>query len=189
MEADWAVEVGSNLPGIELPWEGFVDLRLAQSAIGEIVEAGSHPALLTALSLLNSEASPLFTSKCDVWTLRSDEIDPDEFDANAEDARAGFASYIDILQLDPEKFASFEYHEGWVRSLTAALRAIALSNGRVDFVVRAAAVDSKSGYGLTLYAAGCGRDDSTASAAWEAVLHAAVTATIKGDASPHPAGE
>lgn len=182
MEADWAAEVGPDLPGIDVPWEGFLDLRPASSSVPAVVqaveEAVDHPALLEALAALNSKASPVFTTKCDVWALTSPEIDHDEFDALAEDAQCGFASYIDVLQVDAGNLASFEFHERWVRGLTRHLRAITLPNGRVEFIIRPASVDSHSGYGLTLYVAGCGADAPAAYTAWQAVLGAAVAATM-----------
>jgi hypothetical protein len=178
VEADWGAEVGPDLPSIDVPWEGFVDLRLDRLSVQTIEEAALHPALSEALTTLNSPAPGLFTSKCDTWTLDSSEIDPDEFSALAEDAGEGFASYIDILQVDPVNFSSFEFHERWVRNLTQMLKVIAIFNGRVELIVRAAIVNQDSGYGLTVYALGCGADLSAAYNAWQSVLRAAVTATI-----------
>jgi len=179
MEADWAVEVGSDLPSIDIPWEGFVDLRRIPSALLDIEEAVNHSALRQALITLNSSASPVLTSKCDFWTLASSEIDPDEFGAQAEDALTGYASYIDMLQCDRERLSSFEFHERWVRNLTHSLRTIALSNGRIELIIRPANIDSSTGYGVTIYATGCGADTTRSYSSWEAVLRAAVTATMK----------
>jgi hypothetical protein len=188
MEADWAVEVGPNLPSIDVPWEDFLDLCRAQATVGDIEEAVRHPALRQALIRLNSNASPVFTSKCDVWTLDISEIDPDEFGAQAKDALTGYASYIDMLLHDREKLSSFEFHERWVRNITHRLRRIALSNGRIDFIVRPASSDSSIGYGVTFYSAGCGADVSSAYAAWQAVLQVAIAATMSLDSS-HGMGE
>ena len=189
MEADWAAEVGPDLPSIDVPWEGFVDLRQDPSTVLALPEAAAHPALRESVLALNSEHSPVLTAKCDAWTLAGDEIDPDEFAAQTEQAREGFASYIDMLQRDPARLASFEFHEHWVRGLTGRLRMISRPNGRVDLVIRPASTDSSSGYGLTLYAAGCGADATAAYASWEAVLRVAVTATINLDSSPSLTGE
>src|SRR5580658_9171216 len=153
MEADWAAEIGADLPSIDVPWECFVDLRDAPSAAAAVEEAIDHPALREALLTLNSKASPVFTTKCDVWTLSSSEIDHDEFASHFENAQEGFASYIDILQRDPDQFASFDFHERWSRSLTHHLQDLTLSNGRAEIVIRPANVDASPGYGLTLYAA------------------------------------
>lgn len=189
MEADWAAEIGADLPSIDVPWEGFIDLRDAPSAIEAVEEAIDHPALREALVTLNTKVSPVFTSKCDVWTLDSSEIDHDEFSSLAANALEGFSSYIDILQIDPGKFASFEFHEFWVRGLTRHLQGLPLSNGRLEIVIRPANIDSHPGYGLTLYAAGCGAELSSAYAAWQAVLRAAVIATMDSVVLPPTAGE
>jgi hypothetical protein len=189
MEADWAVEVGPDLPSIDVPWEGYVDLRQAPSAVLALEETAAHPALRESVLALNTEHSPVLTAKCDAWTLAVYEIDPDEFAAQAEQAREGFASYIDMLQRDPARLASFEYHERWVRGVTGRLRKISRPNGRVDLVIRPASTDSLPGYGLTLYAAGCGADAIRAYASWEVVLRAAVTATINLDSTPSLTGE
>lgn len=188
MEADWSVEIGSGLPCINASWEGFVDLQTSPQRIDTMDEA-QHSSLRSALLMLNAKNSPVFTTKCDTWTLDRSEIDSDEFDADPEDAHAGFASYIDILEHDAAHFASFAFHEQRVRDLTSRLRPFALRRGRVDLVVRVADWKAQSGYGFTLYAASCGADETDAYAAWQVVLAAAVAATIA--AAPHPphAGE
>ncbi|MBV8675232.1 MAG: hypothetical protein JOZ33_17545 [Acidobacteriaceae bacterium] len=179
MEADWDVEIGPDAPSIAVPWPGFVDLRNCPSiAVPSIPETANHPALRDFLVQLNSAGSPVFTSKCDIWTLGQEEIDHDEFGARPENARFAIASYIDILLLAPEKFGSFRFHEAHVRRTTKVLRDIELANCRVDMVVRSATVQSTSGYGLTLYTAGCGADEAMACTSWEAVLQAALNATM-----------
>jgi hypothetical protein len=192
MEADWAVEIGPDLPSIDVPWEGFVDLRqnaAAQSAVQSIDEAAAYPALREVLSRLNSNASRVFTTKCDLWTLTRPEIDPDEFGARTADALHGFASYIDLLRRDTEAFRSFEFHEHWVRNLAFHLRTVDISNCRVDLVIRPASIDLCSGCGITLYAAGCGANTAAARASWETVLCAAVAATMNQDFFPSRKGE
>jgi hypothetical protein len=179
MEADWAVEIGPDAPSMDVPWEGFVDLRDSRAEAAErVTEAGAHPALVGVLRRLNAEESPVFTSKCDVWRVNGEEIDSDEFGARAENARFGFASYIDVVLREPGRFESFEFHELLVGRVTERLRGVELANGRVDLIVRAAEVDSSAGFGVTVYAAGCGADEATAYAAWKAVLGAAVDATM-----------
>jgi hypothetical protein len=189
MEADWGVEVGSDLQSIDIPWEGFVDLRYEPSALARICEAAAHPALRETLLTLNSKQSTVFTTKCDVWKLADPEIDPDEFGAVAGESHEAVASYIDLLQRDPSRFASFKFHENWTRSLTSHVRAINLPNARVDLVVRAASIHSSAGFGVTLYVAGCGPDDRVAYASWEAVLRIAVNATMSTGFTPAFSGE
>lgn len=179
MEADWAVEVGSDLPRIDPEWSGWVDLRERPKAISSIVEAAGHPALHDALLLLNSSDSPVFTSKCDVWPLAPEEIDPLEFDATAKENLRGIACYIDVIQRAPEWFASFVLHEAWVQKAAAQLRGMPVRNGRADLVMRAAARRESNGFGVTLYAAGCGRDTPTAETAWGAILAATAAVTMR----------
>lgn len=189
MEADWSVEIGPSLPRVDGSWDGFANLRKSPEAIDVVAEAREYPALREALLALNSQSSPVFTAKCDAWPVPGEEIDPDEFNAARETAGAGFASYIDIIERDAARFASFGFHERRVRELTATLRGLGLQQGRVDFVIRAAVFGGQSGFGVTLYAAGCGVDPGSAQAAWRAVLGAVVAATIAGVAYPSHAGE
>lgn len=189
MEADWAVEIGPHAPIIVVPWEGFVDLRLKPlAAVEEISEAADHPPLRDALVRLNSATSDLFTSKCDAWWLNQEEIDTYEFGAQLETPRFGYASYIDVLFVHSEKFRSFPLHEQFVRRLTEELRTLEHSNCRVDLVVRSATFNSSSGYGVTLYAAGCGKNQFLAQLSWQRVLQTTVKATMKMSL-PFTAGE
>ena len=179
MEADWAVEIGGAAARIEADWAGFVDLRRDAGRVEEIAEAREHPALRAALLALNESGSPVFTSKCDVWELAAEEIDPLEFDYGVSEARAGLASYIDLIARNREVFTSFEAHERWGRQTALALRGETIRRGRADVVVRAATAGGAEGFGVTLYAAGCGVDSSAAEAAWGEILPLAVVATMR----------
>lgn len=189
MEADWSVEIGSSAAVIDASWPGFVDLRGSPRDIDAVEEARLHPALREALLALNSGGSPVFTAKCDAWVLPGAEIDPDEFAASGETARVGFASYIDVVERDAARFRSFELQERQARELTSRLRALDVRQGRADLVVRSAFVKDDSGYGMTLYAAGCGAEDTGAYAAWQMVLGAAVAGTIAAASQPRHTGE
>lgn len=178
MEADWAVEVGGDAARIEVEWAGFVDLRRDAADLERIAEAREHPALRRMLASFNEAGSPVFTSKCDVWPLAEGAIDPLEFDCTAEEARAGVASYVDVIARSGETFRSFAAHEDWVRRVASALRGDGNRRGRVDLVVRGARAGEGEGFGVTLYAAGCGVDSSGAEAAWGEILRAAAVATI-----------
>jgi hypothetical protein len=178
MDADWAVEIGPGQPRIDATWDGFVDLRRFPDAVGRVPEAAQHPALREILLALNAENSAVFTTKCDTWPLESAEIDPYEFSADSEHTGAGFASYIDVVDRDAAAFTSFAFHERRARELTSRLQALQLQQCRVDIVVREAISEHEdSGYGLTVYAAGCGANHNAAYRTWETVL-AAVADTI-----------
>ncbi|HEX5236131.1 MAG TPA: hypothetical protein VFW25_12465 [Silvibacterium sp.] len=189
MEADWSVEIGAELPCIDCKWDGFVDLRSSHRTIDYVGEAAQHPALREALLALNKANSAVFTTKCDTWELDENDIDTSEFATTREAARAGFASYIDILKGHPATLISFAFHEQWVRDLTADCRSVDLPHGRVDVVLRSATTNRIHAYGLTLYAAGCGANQAAAYRSWKAILAAAVAATIAAAARTQPAGE
>jgi hypothetical protein len=178
MEADWSVEVGPQLDVIDADWAGLVDLRVRPNAVEQISEAARYRPLADALIALNAAESPLFTAKCDVWGLAEDEIDGDEFGATKGAAQTGMACYIDVLTGEPGLYASFPRHEAWAEAVVGRLREVPIPQGRVDLVVRRARAGGTDGFGITLYAAGCGPDSAAAMRAWEAVLQAAVTATI-----------
>ncbi len=191
MEADWAAEISPDLPCITVPWDGFIDLRDNPSAVFFIEEAAAHSALRDALLSFNSSASAFFTAKCDLWQLSQSEIDPDEFGSSIEDADHGIASYIDLLCHDLAVFSSYKFHERWARKLTSLLRSLDVNHGRVELVLRPSVVDQHTGFGLTLYAAGCGATPADAYTAWQTVLAAAVAATISTSTVviPPPVGE
>lgn len=185
MEADWAVEIGAGLDRvalarIEADWPGWIDLRGHPERAGEIAE---REALRIALLELNGGVSPVFTSKCDVWLLSAEEIDPLEFDAERGIRLVGVASYLDVIAKDAGMLASFAQNEGWARRSALDLRSAEVRSCRVDLVVRAAEFQGREGFGITLYAAGCGADSLAAETAWAAALRGAVTATMKAAAA------
>lgn len=184
MEADWAAEIGPRLHHIDASWAGFIDLRNRPDALSAIPETAAAPGLREALTRLNEPHSPVFTCKCDFWPLDTDELDPWEYDYPPWEQRIGVASYIDLVVRDTAVFASFDRHESWVRASALRLRDLPAAGGRADLVIRAALDGDRSGFGVTLYAAGCGPDAPAAHTAWEAILRAAVTATMNQAAAP-----
>jgi hypothetical protein len=191
MEADWAAEVGGDLDRIDADWPGLVDLRTNPEAVGSITEAAQSVALCEVLLLLNRGDSPVFTSKCDVWELPAEEIDPVEFDAAAADARSVMACWVDLVARETAVFGSFKEHESWVRRAVLGLRALRAPRGRVDLVIRGATSGGVEGFGITLYAAGCGVDTGAARTAWEGILRSAVPITMSEATARNvpPAGE
>ena len=76
----------------------------------------------SALLLLNSAASQLWTAKCDAWTSSAEEgaepFDPYEMDAEPGETAFGAGSYIDLLPRDFALLSSFERQERWIRAVT-----------------------------------------------------------------------
>jgi hypothetical protein len=179
VEADWSVEIGRGLPVIAVPWEGWVDLRKEPFRIREIPEAIAEPWLAQVLVSLNSQQSPVFTSKCDRWHLAAAEIDPFEFDAPQEDIRTGLACYIDILLRNQNAFASFDANEKWARSASVALRQFPMPQCRADFVLRPAVVNHQEGFGITFYLAACSKSEATAHTIFQTALNHAIIVTIE----------
>jgi len=172
------VEVGPQLAVIDAGWPGFIDLRASRDDVVQVSEAKCNEAVREALLALNAPESPLFTVKCDLWELESSEVDPAEFDCTPADAQKGVACYVDVLARETAIFAVFARHEAWAQAVAVRLREFAFGCGRVDLVVRSAHAGGREGFGITLYAAGCGEDSKAAYAAWGGVLRAAVAATI-----------
>ena len=156
----------------------FVDLRHNPEAVHLIEEAQRYSPLRRALVELNAPRSPVFTSKCDAFPLAKDEIDPFEFDADA-DCGLVITCYVDLVMRDPAVFASFSAHEAWLRQLVGRLRSgHRIRCTRVELVLRDASVFGEDGFGVTLYVAGCGDDGAEATRAWEAGLDAVLQAIV-----------
>ncbi len=105
MLAEWSAECAADDPVLVVPWSDpdspahFVDLRENPYDLDHLPEAEQFPPLMHALRALNAARSPVFTAKCDAWPLDAEELDAlrVNLDVGAEEAPAGFGSYIDIL--------------------------------------------------------------------------------------------
>ncbi|MGB8477608.1 MAG: hypothetical protein WCE63_02040 [Acidobacteriaceae bacterium] len=188
MHSDWTVACAADDPEIVIPWAGkdpslrYVDLRSAPEAIQEIPEAAEYPCVAAALRRWNQPDTSLFTAKCDVWSYPAKLFD-------AEDL-PGFAfargSYIDLLHIDAETFASFEGCERQLRAWTEISRSIDLPASRSEWTLRPArifpasprltlaATSSRNGFATTLYTWGYGDSPQSAAIAWSAALQALI---------------
>ncbi len=155
MEADWEVEIGGGAPVIEAYWPGFIDLCTYPERIREIAEAREFQPLADLLLRLNSNRSPMWTSKCDVW----------------QPAEGGLACYVDLLPRGEGVFAEWKRAEAFCRDLIARLRTPASSassaaprgqlpfftdhtrelEGSVTLVIRQALLEHSQGFGITAY--------------------------------------
>ncbi len=173
-------------PRVDEPWSGslrFVDLQADPGAVAALPEVAGFPALARALVRLNSAGSLGFTSKCDVFPIDPDEIDPSEFDTEGE-IHAGLGCYIDLVLHDGEVFSSFGAHEAWLRRTVQRLReGTQLPCARVELVLRAATIFEQEGFGVTIYVAGCGANEAAARTSLEAALDAVIGFLVAAPAS------
>jgi hypothetical protein len=198
MEADWSVALAANDPVITVPWASsaedtrkcqFVDLRLGEHLIDEIDEARARPALRSALLLLNSGKSQVWTAKCDAWSSSAAEgaepFDGYEMDAEPGETSFGAGCYVDLLPRDFALLSSFEAQERWIRVATQALRVIPASAARVELVLRHAQVEGTQGFGVTWFVEGCGATAPRAAEAWARALNLALPVIMDahGDAA------
>lgn len=171
MECDWEIEIGSDAPVIDAAWVGYADLRSQPRRATEICETAQLPALAQALIHLNSASSPVWTAKCDVWTV--EEVDPDEMDADREQATSALACYIDLVPNEASLSTTLEGLADWCLRLCVDLRTRPLRQSRVDAIVRRAFITAdEEGLAVTAYVAACGASPKQASETLSAALAA-----------------
>lgn len=170
MEADWEIELGGDAPVIDACWPGFVDLRQFPNRIAELPELSQLPALAATLLRLNDmRASPVWTSKCDVWPVA--DFDPLELDAPPEAARCAVACYIDLLPRSYQQWPIAKLAIAACETLCARLHSIPLSSCRVDLIIRRAFIKADlQDLGITAYLTACGLDERTVSVHLAAAL-------------------
>src|ERR1700722_17712352 len=185
MLAEWSVECSPEDPVLVVPWKdpsgrsAFVDLRANPYDFDAIPEAEHNPPLMQALRALNASRSPVFTAKCDAWTLDPAELEHLQLnlDLDPTEAAKGFASYIDLVWRDRSIFASFPQHEQMLRKLTRLATPLDLPAAALDCVLRPAFIDlegPREGYAITLYLKALGLDQPAASKEWGEALDAVV---------------
>lgn len=171
MEADWEVEIGPGAPVIDVQWSGFVDLRSRPSLdtastlsrARSLPETAHLPALAKALAQLNSCHSPVWTSKCDLWSLDPGEYDADEMEATPEDAQYAWACYIDLLPKSDQQWISPQMAVQACQAVCMRLRATSLANCRADLIVRQAVIaPDLIDHGITAYLTSCGKTSEAA---------------------------
>lgn len=164
MEADWEFEVGGGGPVIEADWPGFVDLQRSPQLADELFETVEFPALAAALIKLNAKTSPIWTSKCGIWTLS----DPDRFDPDELDAPKGYTAhtigfYIDLLPNRIGQWPSPDTTAATCKAWCKQFRATPQRCCRVDLIIRRAFVTSgQFDLGVTAYLTGCGESATEA---------------------------
>jgi hypothetical protein len=194
MLAEWSAECSSEDPVLVVPWNdpngksAFVDLRANPYDFDAIPEAEHHPPLMQALRALNATRSPVFTAKCDAWSMDGEELEHLQLNLDVAPADApsglscGFASYIDLVCRERSLFTSFPQHEQMLRRLTRLAAPLDYPEAALDCVLRPALIDlegPRQGYAFSLYVKALGIDQQTAWREWAAALDA-VVALIRG---------
>ncbi len=175
MEADWEVELGGGALVIDPHWPGFVDLRMQPERARELSEAADMPALSDALISLNAAASPVWTSKCDVWPVA--ELDADELDAPRDQGHEAVGCYIDLLPRHGGQWANPPELTDWCKRVCERLRVVPLYSCRIDLVVRHANLAEEGlDLGVTAYLTAAGADRPAAVRTMASVLAALTNA-------------
>jgi hypothetical protein len=174
MEADWEFEIGGDAPVIEACWPGFVDLRRTPEQGRHLPEVAQLPALSDALVKLNTVASPVWTSKCDVWpVVDSADFDPDELDAPPESSACAAGCYIDLLPRSDQQWPTPDAAAAACKRICGLLHAVHRRCCRVDLIIRRAFMtpDVKD-LGITAYMTACGASRADAARALQDTLGA-----------------
>jgi hypothetical protein len=185
MLSEWSVECSADDPVLVVPWSDpsdrtgnrrFIDLRENPYDLDHLPEAEQFPPLMHALRALNAARSPVFTAKCDAWPLDGEELDAlrVNLDVGADEAPAGFGSYIDILWRERSLFASFHMQEQMLHRLTRLAAPLEHSYAMLDCILRPAMVDltgPQEGFAVSLYVKAVGHDAQAAEANWASALN------------------
>jgi len=189
MLSEWSVECSADDPVLVVPWSDpsdetgnrrFIDLRDNPYDLDHLPEAEHYPPLMHALRALNATRSAVFTAKCDAWQLDAEELDAlrVELNISADEAPAGFGSYIDILWRERSLFASFHLQEQMLHRLIRHAAPLEHPYAVLDCILRPAMVDltgPQEGFAVSLYIKAVGHDTQTASENWASALDAVVS--------------
>src|SRR5580693_5031543 len=158
MLSEWSAECSADDPVVVVPWSDpsdstgnrrFIDLRENPYDLDHLPEAERFPPLMHALRALNAARSPVFTSKCDAWTLSAEELEQVRLALDLDldqslgptASLAGFASYIDLLLRDRSLFASSHQNRQLVHRLIRRAERLDQPHAMLDCVIRPALID------------------------------------------------
>jgi len=171
VEADFAVELGTDDETLEFPWAAaddglrYYDLKRQPELLLEIEEARQVPELGEFLAAVNSPAGILETAKCDSWA--SAEINPEE---EIFGATWKFGSYVDLLFSQEESRFSFAEHEQFARRITELLKRVPEIPAAAELIIRRCFFHTpagmQSGFYATFYLFGYGDDEPQARQRW-----------------------
>jgi hypothetical protein len=185
MEADWEFEIGGDAPVIDACWPGFVDLRWRpnrtdqmQALVRSLPETAQLPGLAITLEKLNSQSSPVWTSKCDFWpALGLEDFDPDELDAAIGQFAHAIGCYVDLLPRSDQQWPFPHQIAESCKGVCTSLHAVPLRCCRVDLIIRHALIaPDVMDTGITAYFTACGPTPAEASQNLQAALAAFVHA-------------
>jgi len=187
MLSDWTVECGPDDPVLVVPWSDpdnpdrhFIDLRENPYDLDWLEEAAQHPPLLHALRALNAPRSPVFTAKCDVWQMTSDDLEALRMELSLipEDSPIGIASYIDLIWRERSVFVSFHQHEQLMHRIARLTAPLDHHYAMLECVLRPSLVDltgPQEGFAISLYIKAVGHNREAAEENWGAALNDAAT--------------
>jgi hypothetical protein len=186
MLSEWSAECSADDPVLVVPWwdpsdpsRRFIDLRENPYDLDHLPEAEHYPALMHALRALNAPRSPVFTAKSDAWLMDGDELDALRINLSieAEEAPAGFGSYIDLLCRERSLFASFHLQEQLLRRLTRHAESLHHPFAMLDCIIRPAMIDltgPQEGFAVSLYVKALGHNSVNAEQNWASALDSIV---------------
>lgn len=176
MEADFAVELGTDDETLEVPWAAdddggprYYDLKRQPELLLNVEEAGHIPELGEFLEAMNSPSGTLETAKCDTWS--STEINPEE---EIFGAAFKFGSYVDILFTPEATRYSFPEHEHFAKRITQLLKRVPEIPAAAELIVRRCFYhvggEVRDGFYITLYTFGFGDAETQARQRWAIAL-------------------
>src|ERR1700679_3951337 len=186
MLSEWSAECSADDPVLVVPWwdpsdpsRRFIDLRENPYDLDHLPEAEHYPALMHALRALNAPRSPVFTAKSDAWLMDGDELDALRINLSieAEEAPAGFGSYIDLLCRERSLFASFHLQEQLLRRLTRHAESLHHPFAMLDCIIRRAMIDltgPQEGFAVSFYVKALGHNSVNAEQNWASALDSIV---------------
>jgi hypothetical protein len=181
MLTDWSALCSPEDPVLTVPWSdpvrklSWIDLRANPYDFDGIPEAVQYPALLQALRVLNASRSPVFTAKCDVWSLATEETGflALELGLDPTDSRASIAGYIDLIWREKSIFASAAQQQQWIGRFLRLVSTLEHPTAAAECVLRSALLDleqPQEGYAVSLYVKALGPDRESVVQAWSAAL-------------------
>ncbi len=195
MQADFSVELGSDDPVLDFPWQApdgirrYYDLRRQPELLLLVDEAVREPALGEFLAAINSR-SVLQTVKCDMWSSREISEEEEIYGGSCK-----FGCYVDWVFAADEPRYAFSAHDDFCRKLTSLLKKAPEIAATVEFIIRrcyfqresSPADEPRAGFYVTLYCFGYDDDEPSARKFWAIALKLVENALLQLSAAVSPA--